>query len=226
MTKTNIVFIVSLICAVIFSFDANRSVSQVTDIDGNVYKTVKIGTQEWMAENLTVERYRNGDRILTIDEKNKTSQFDIGAWCYYDNNAENGKTYGKLYDWDAVNDSRGLAPEGWHIPSDAEWAELINFLGGENAAGGKLKAASLWQKPNSGANDEYGFCALPGGFLSYRLDFFSLGESCSFWSSTKANDKLDIRAWCRQLFYNKTSIERSDLYKSECQSVRCVKDTK
>lgn len=209
---------------IIFSAIVNKSYPQVTDIDSNVYKTVIIGNQEWMAENLNVEHYRNGDPILQVEEINKSSAFKTGAWCYYDNDLENEKTYAKLYDWYAVNDARGLAPEGWHIPSYEEWQQLIDFLGGDKVAGGKLKATILWESPNTGATNESGFTALPGGFLTYRLQFLSKNQSSYFWSSTKANDKLDIRAWGYAMNYDKSDVNRYEPYKYEGRSVRCVKD--
>jgi len=225
MKKENKVLFVILMIAVIISFGFNKSFSQVTDIDGNVYKTVKIGNQEWMAENLIVEHYRNGDPILTLKEKyeSSTSTSDTGAWCYYDNDSKNENPYGRLYEWYVVNDTRGLAPEGWHIPSDAEWTELIAFLGGEKVAGSKLKATILWQNPNKGATNESGFSAIPGGFLTYRLQFLSKGQSCLFWSSTKSKN-YELHAWSIDLDYDKSVVNRNESFKTEGQSVRCVKD--
>lgn len=210
--------------AVIVTFSISKTYSQVTDKDGNVYKTVIIGNQEWMAENLNVEHYRNGDAILTIDEKNKTSAFETGAWCYYDNDSKNGNIYGKLYDWYTVNDLRGLAPEGWHIPSDEEWTQLIIFLGGEKIAAGKLKATTLWQSPNTSASNESGFTALPGGFLTYRQQFIAIGENAYFWSSTKSNDSHNMHAWSVGMQYNNSKITKYDDYKDAGFSIRCIKN--
>lgn len=224
MIKTNKVLIAFFLSAVIFSFDVNKSISQVTDIDGNVYKTVVIGNQEWMAENLNVAHYRNGDAIYTLKEMNEKSAWESGCWCYYDNDVKNGKTYGRLYDWYAVNDKSGLAPEGWHIPSDAEWKQLIDYLGGEKTAGSKLKATEIWKSPNIGATNGSGFSALPGGFLSYRQTFFSLTESSFFWSSTVSNNNKELLAWCRYLDYDKSDVIREESYKSAGLSIRCVKD--
>lgn len=222
MKKTNKILLAIFMIAIIISFGFNKSVSQVTDIDGNVYKTVKIGNQEWMAENLNVGHYRNGDSILKINDKYESSSYETGAWCYYDNDSKNEKPYGKLYDWYAVNDTRGLAPEGWHIPSDAEWTELINFLGGDKVAGAKLKATILWKNPNTGATNENGFNAIPGGFLTYRLQFLSKDQSGFYWSSTEY-DK-DLHAWSLNLNCNKSDIGHNESFKTEGQSIRCVKD--
>lgn len=225
MKQVNEILIVIFIAAIIISFGYNKSISQVTDIDGNVYKTVTIGNQEWMAENLNVGHYRNGDPILSLKEKyeSSASASDTGSWCYYDNDSKNENPYGRLYEWYAVNDARGLAPEGWHIPSDAEWTQLINFLGGYKVAGGKLKSTILWQSPNSGATNESDFTAIPGGFLTYRLQFLSKDQSCLFWSSTKSKN-YDLHAWSIDLDYDKSVVNRNESFKTEGQSVRCIKD--
>lgn len=152
-----------------------NSYSQQTEIftdarDDKVYKIVKIGNQVWMAENLNTSHYLNGDSIPQVQDKAEWVALTTGAWCYYQNDAENGKTYGKLYNWYAVNDPRGLAPEGWHIPTDAEWIALIDYLGGTNVAGGKMKQIGTvhWISPNLGATNESGFSALPGGLWVER----------------------------------------------------------
>jgi uncharacterized protein (TIGR02145 family) len=163
MKHKNKVLFKILIVVIIFSFNNNKSFSQVTDIEGNIYKTVLIDNQEWIAENLNVEHYCNGDIIPQIQDENQWKLLTTGAWCYQENNPENGKSFGKLYNWYAVNDPRGLAPKGWHIPSDADYTKLTSYLGGEEVAGGKLKATTLWESPNTGASNESGFTAFPGG---------------------------------------------------------------
>jgi uncharacterized protein (TIGR02145 family) len=184
--KTGKIFFTILMVTLIFSFSINKSISQVTDYDGNVYKTVKIGTQEWTAENLNVEHYRNGDPIPQVQDKDEWAKLTTGAWCYYANTSENGKIYGKLYNWYAINDSRGLAPAGWHIPSDAEWTTLTDYLGGTTkekneggikywiieVVGGKLKATTLWDSPNTGATNSSGLTAFPGGFRDYNGSYY------------------------------------------------------
>jgi uncharacterized protein (TIGR02145 family) len=123
----------------------------VTDIDGNSYNLVEIDTQLWISKNLNVSKYRNGDEIPQVQDASEWAALTTGAWCYYENKEENGTTYGKLYNWYAVNDPRGLAPEGFHIPSDEEWNDLIENLGGENVAGGKMKEKGKvhWDEPVS-----------------------------------------------------------------------------
>ena len=111
------------------------------------YESVRIGNQEWMTRNLGVDRFRNGDLIPQVEsdeEWKKAGENGRSAWCYYDNNPENGKKYGKLYNWYAVNDPRGLAPKGWRVPTNEEWTTLINFLGGKEVAGHKMKSDNGW----------------------------------------------------------------------------------
>ncbi|MFA6571391.1 MAG: fibrobacter succinogenes major paralogous domain-containing protein, partial [Bacteroidota bacterium] len=133
--------------------------------------TILIGTQVWMKKNLDVDHYRNGDTIPEVKDPKIWAKLKTGAWCYYGNSLDEGKIYGKLYNWFAVNDPRGLAPAGWHIPTDTEWTTLTSNLGGESGAGGKMKSKGtlegddgLWFRPNTGASNESGFSALPGGW--------------------------------------------------------------
>jgi uncharacterized protein (TIGR02145 family) len=210
----------------IFSFGIKKSISQVTDIDGKTYKTIIIGTQEWMTENLNVEHYRNGDPIPQVKDADEWAQLTSGAWCYYENKSENGTTYGKLYNWYAVNDPRGLAPKGWHIPDDSEWTILSDNLGGDSAAGGKLKATTLWISPNTGATNESGFTAYPGGSRegnrrSGRGTFGALGRSCCFWTSSEKKSGESLYLFL--LEFNSV-IYRSYEWRDYGFSVRCVKD--
>jgi len=207
--------------AIIISFGFNKCISQVTDIDGNVYKTVSIGNQEWMAENLNVEHYRNGDIIPQVQDTDDWFKLTTGAWCYYENNSENGKYYGKLYNWYAVNDSRGLAPKGWHIPCDAEWIQLTDILGGKKVAGGKLKAISMWNNPNTGATNESGFTAYPRGLRDIFGYFSLLGEFGYFWSSS---ENEIIFAWYCELSYEYSGVIRDYYGKNFGLNIRCVKD--
>jgi uncharacterized protein (TIGR02145 family) len=182
-------------------------------------KTVKIGGQIWMNENLTVSTFRNGDLIKEI--KTDVDWMDAGyahkpAWCYYNNDIENGIKYGKLYNWYAVNDPRGLAPEGWHIPTDAEWQTLKDFLGGDNIAGGKLKSTNWCSGTNSS-----GFTALPGGISDERGHFIDVGKYGCFWSSTQG---YEFSAWARSVNCLYSNIDRYHGDKRDGLSVRCVKD--
>ena len=195
--------------------------STVTDIDGNVYHTVKIGTQTWMVENLKVTRYRNGDAIPTVTNGTEWSNLTTGAYCDYENAASNSTIYGKLYNWYAVADSRNIAPPGWHVASDAEWTTLITFLGGKDVAGGMLKeeGTAHWPSPNAGATNETGFSALPGGYY-YGGSFGNLGSIGTWWSST-ANSS---NAWDRVMHYSNGEVYRYGFNQSNGFSVRCVRD--
>jgi uncharacterized protein (TIGR02145 family) len=210
-------------------------VSGATDIDGNFYPSIIINGQEWMQKNLAVSKYRNGDPIPTGLSNATWENTTSGAYAIYDNVAANNTTYGKLYNWYAVNDSRGLCPTGWHVPSDAEWTTLINHLdpnaaGGDampNFAGGKMKSTGiiengdgLWFSPNEQATNESGFSGLPGGYRdSGTNDVHNFGF---WWSSTEHNSSY---AWYRQLFYDDSSVFRGNYYNMWwCFSVRCVRD--
>ncbi|HPS11806.1 MAG TPA: fibrobacter succinogenes major paralogous domain-containing protein [Prolixibacteraceae bacterium] len=159
----------------------------VVDIDSNVYHTVTIGRQVWMVENLRTARYRNGDPIHYVTMTPEWINLTSGACCDYDNTISNGENYGKLYNWYAVNDNRKIAPEGWHVPSAAEWDTLITYLGGEKIAGGKLKEKGNhhWLNPNTGATNESGFTALPGGNRYFSGQFLQQGIFGFWWSSTR-----------------------------------------
>jgi uncharacterized protein (TIGR02145 family) len=192
--------------------------------DSRVYSTIKIGTQTWMAENLQAEKYRNGDSIPNVTVNTKWSELKSGAWCYYKNFDENGKIYGKLYNFYAVRDPRGIAPEGWHIPSAAEWQKLLDFLGGSIEAGGKLKEAgtSHWASPNTGATNESFFSSLPGGCCYGGMEqFYDLGKIGYWWTSTPG-DGSDA---AHRIMYNHNNSVAS--YNGNMRvgySVRCVKD--
>ena len=207
----------------------------VKDIDGNKYKTIKIGSQLWMAENLKVTHYRNGDTIPNVTDRFEWGALTTGAYCNYDNNEANAATYGRLYNWYAVNDRRNIAPKGWHVPTDMEWKEFelylgilqsdIDDMGGRGInSGGRLKETGTahWNSPNNGATNETGFTALPGGSrVSGAYYFNGIGVKASFWSSTAYDSR---NALFRQLYYNKTNIIRFSNLKQWGLSVRCIKD--
>ena len=144
--------------------------------------TIVIGTQQWMEKNLDVLTYRNGDIIPQVTDPTAWAALTTGAWCYYNNDVANGAIYGKLYNWYAVNDPRGLAPTGWHVPSDAEWTTLETTLGGDPVAGGKMKVAGTtrWTTPNTGATNESGFAGLPGGTRNNNGTFSNVGSN-GYW---------------------------------------------
>lgn len=204
------------------------------DIDGNVYKTVRIGNQVWMAENLKVTHYRNGDPIMHVSSDSVwcTRSFMGGAYCVYDHNDMNSDTYGNLYHRRAVDDYRHIAPEGWHVPTQDDWLTLIEFLGGDSLAGGKLKAegTTCWESPNAGATNETGFTALPGGYRDCRKDDFKeMGQSAYFWVSEQNEDvPASLIVWCVSLSCNDPYLyirfQPIELIWGYGVSVRCVKD--
>jgi uncharacterized protein (TIGR02145 family) len=207
------------------TFTTTSSVT-VADVDGNVYQTVTIGTQVWMGENLKTTKYRNGDLIGTTTP----ATLDISAeatpkyqWAY-DGNENYVATYGRLYTWYAVTDTRNVCPTGWHLPNDAEWATLTTSLGGEDVAGGKLKEAGTthWSAPNEGATNSSGFTALPSGYRNDLGAFVSVGYDGSWWSSTEYTTTY---AYYLFMFYLWSDVySYSDGYQQDGFSVRCLRD--
>jgi len=207
----------------------------VTDIDGNIYNTTTIGEQVWMAENLKVTHYRNGDAITNVTDNNKWFNVTTGAYCRYDNDGIDIDTYGMLYNWYAVNENRNIAPEGWDIPTDAEWKQLEMYLGMSQTEveniewrgtdeGGKLKVSgtTYWVSPNEGATNESGLSALPGGYRHNEIGVFGdVGRGGYWWSSTEGDS---TRAWHRHLGNAHTGIFRRDDEKQNGFSVRCIKN--
>jgi len=197
----------------------------VTDIDGNVYNTVKIGTQVWMAENLKTTKYRNGEPIPNIIDDTQWKNLTTGAYCNYSNDITNVATYGRLYNWYAVNDSRAIAPAGWHIATDSDWSILTGFLGGDKTAGSKLKETGSvhWDYPNSDATNESGFTALPGGDRSFDGSFNNMITSGFWWCS---DDGALGNAWGRSMIRSFGNVDRYNSvgYERSGCSVRCIKN--
>jgi uncharacterized protein (TIGR02145 family) len=206
-----------------FKTDSGAQTGTVTDIDGNVYLTIKIGNQWWMAENLKVTHYRNGDAITNITDGTTWDGLATGAYCEYDNNVANVATYGRLYNWYAVNDSRNMVPTGWHVPTDVEWQTLVDYLGGDAVAGGKMKEAGTahWISPNTDATNESGFSGLPGGYRAGSGNDYNLGGYAYIWSSTEGSSYY---AWSRDLDYSNSEVYRIGSNKHFGFSVRCIKD--
>lgn len=202
--------------------------TRIKDTDEKIttYETVKIGNKEWMIKNLNVNHFRNGDQIPEAKSNKewiKAGENQRPAWCYYGNNPANSKKYGKLYNWYAVSDLRGLAPEGWHIPSDQDWEKFIKLLGGKDVAGSKLKASGTtnWKSPNNPATNEADFTALPGGNRVYNGIFNYLGGNGYWWSCTASSSTL---AWNRRMNYNSGYVYRNHYDKGNGFSVRCIRD--
>ena len=197
----------------------------VKDINGKTYKTVKIGQKEWMAQNLDVACFRNGDSIphaATPEEWQEAGASGKPAWCYYNNSDSIGSIYGKLYNYFAITDPRGLAPAGWHIPSNADWTATTKFLGGVDLAGNKMKCTSGWSNKNKG-NNKSGFCGLPGGFRDEKGKFSNVNQMSLWWSVDKLMREpsqiytLKLKEAFGEVFYD-TADSKSGL------SVRVVKD--
>ena len=185
--------------------------------------SVTIGYQVWMIKNLDVATFRNCDPIpqaKTAEEWKKAGENQQPAWCYYDNDPANGTKYGKLYNWYAVNDARGLAPQGYHIPTDAEWTTLTTYLGGEEVAGTKMKNTSGWNENGNGTNSS-GFNGLPGGSRNSSGPFDAIGKVGSWWSSPELNTD---DAWDLSLYYLNGFVYSFKYDKGDGLSVRCLRD--
>lgn len=198
-----------------------------TVLYGQPGKTVTINKLEWMIDNLDVSVFGNGDVIPEAKTDAAWQEADKNgrpAWCYYENDPVNGKTYGKLYNWHAVNDSRKLAPEGWRVATHAEWQGLLAHYGGDDVAGGAIKAKGTrhWKSPNTGAVDSDGFYALPGGYRDGKGLFTRLGYYATFWTSTACGR---LNAWGRHMSRGDTKVYHNCIGKGMGFSVRCVRDT-
>lgn len=211
---------ITLVYSCSTSTDSNGNTNTtVTDIDGNIYETVAICNKNWTTTNLNVSKYRNGDIIPQVTDASQWAALTTGAWCYYGNISL--ISYGKLYNWYAVIDPRGLAPVGYHIPSDAEWTSLTTCLGSE--AGGALKDTGTidWTSPNTGATNSSGFTGLPGGGRIFGGSFFYFGNGGDWWSTSEFNTTY---AWGSHMDYSNVVLDRVSNFKTFGFSVRCIKD--
>ena len=197
--------------------------AQVTDIDGNVYHTVTIGTQVWMVENLKVTKYNDGTAIPLVTDNTAWSNLTTAGYCWYNNDAPTYKdTYGALYNWYTVNTGK-LCPAGWHVPNDAEWTTLTTYLGDVNVEGGKLKETGTahWLSPNAGATNESGFEGRPGGTRFSNGTFSLIGEYGAWWSSSEITTS---NAWLRVLLLSDDRVYKVGLDNDSGFSVRCLRD--
>jgi uncharacterized protein (TIGR02145 family) len=200
-------------------------ITPLTDIEGNVYPTVMIGDQVWMAENLRTTKYFDNTKIPYVTDNTAWSALSTPGCCWYKNDeSRKYQKYGLLYNWFTVNTGK-LCPAGWHIPSEDEWIALTDYLGGESYAGGKLKELGIghWTSPNAGASDIFGFSALPGGYRSglYSGTFRALGY-IGWWWAGKESDPEWARS--RTLAFDESVIAKGKGLKINGYSVRCVKD--
>ncbi len=223
-------------------FNPGLTYGSLSDIDGNIYRTIQIGTQVWMAENLKVSKYSDGSSIQNIEDMDIWQNDTVGAYCLYQNDNNYGAAFGNLYNYYAVVSTHDLCPTGWHVPDYSEWETLINYLGGDSIAGSRLKETGTthWEDPNKNATDESGFTALPGGCLSplYTTYFIGTGTRGTWWSSSK-----DCAFYKNYFYPIISSIDTSNCYcGDDCEyfnngsfnngrtsftngrSVRCIKD--
>ena len=203
------------------NFQSNELITgTVSDIDGNIYQTVQIGTQVWMSENLRVTRFNNGDEISIVDPMIWFQQY---VPTYYID--ENSNTYGYYYNGYVVLDEREVCPENWHVPTDEEFIQLTNYNGGSQVAGGKMKTPGYehWSIPNDGATNESGFSGLPAGKLWFPGgEVISINNETNFWSSTEYSD--NSYNWTQKLQYSTSATHRDHLDKRNGASIRCVAD--
>jgi uncharacterized protein (TIGR02145 family) len=225
--QSNLLFPLSLLLGMCLLFAAGCKKSDpgqntVTDIDNNVYPTVTIGTQTWMAKNLQTTKYNDGSQIPRISDDVTWINMVTGAYCYYGNDSASYADYGPLYNWVAVKTGK-ICPTGWHVPSDAEWTILEEYLGGYLVAGGALKESGTahWASPNTAASNSSGFTALPGGMRSGNSGSFESIKSSGTWWTTTA-DTVFVQA--RQMVYIAAGVSTIYIKERHGCSVRCLKD--
>ena len=214
-------------CAIKITVTIGKPGPDITDIEGNTYKTVTIGTQTWMAENLKVSKYSDGTTIPNITDNTQWSNLTTGAWSYYWNDTAANAIYGKLYNWYAVssttNGNKNICPTGWHVPTDTEWTVLTDCLGGEIVAGAKMKevGTTSWNSPNTSATNTSLFTGLPGGYRNYDGNYYNIGVNGNWWSSTEYGTG---GAWIRSLYGGNGNAFRDGSNKESGLSVRCLRD--
>jgi uncharacterized protein (TIGR02145 family) len=231
-----IIFLSALLIA--SNFFGQTAGSGMTDIDGNMYNTVIIGTQEWVKENLNVSKYNDGTVIPQVTDPNAWANLTTGAWCYYNNTAANGPIYGKLYNYYAVagihdtiasTPNKVLAPIGFHVPTDTNWTTLTDYLGGLLVAGGEMKeiGTAHWMSPNTGATNSSGFTGLSDGFRFDYGFFFGVGSFANWWSSTEDTNVTTgtVGVWIRHLDHDNSAVTKSAALKKIGFSVRLIGDT-
>ena len=203
----------------LISYNPDLTYGFVMDIDGNIYKTILIGTQTWMAENLKTTSYNDGTVIPFVPGESAWTDLSTPGYCWYNNDSV---SYGAIYNWYAAGNNN-LCPTGWHVPSDAEWTTLSTFLGGESIAGDKLKETGTthWLTSNNNSSNQTGFTALPGGYRSYSASYGNIKRYGYWWSSTEASS---TDAFCRYIFYSFDNLGRNTSSKNSGFSIRCIKN--
>jgi uncharacterized protein (TIGR02145 family) len=227
-------FIAFALTSALFSYK-NETIAQtigkpglnITDSEGNSYKTVTIGTQTWMAENLKTSKYNDGTPLPNVKDSLEWINLTTGAWCYFNNDQKFNFKYGKLYNWYAVspttNGSKNICPTGWHVPTDAEWTVLTDYLGGEFVAGGKLKEVDTtsWYSPNTDATNTSLFTGLPGGYRLFDGYYYEVGYYGNWWGSSEDDT---YNAWTRELSNDDGNAYTLNSNKKSGFSVRCLRD--
>ena len=228
-TRISLIFVIAsfLVLAVSCKKKEGDNPETVTDIDGNVYHIVTIGTQVWFDENLKTTKYSDGTDIPYVTDAATWDGLSTPAYCWQDNDISNKTTYGALYNWYVVNTAK-LCPTGWHVATDDDWTALVNFVGGAAVAGGKLKSTRTapdahprWDSPNTGAIDEYNFKALPEGGRSSGGEFTTKGKYGTWWSS---NEWTPTGAYLRDMYADRSDVFKGGSNKEHGFSVRCIKD--
>jgi uncharacterized protein (TIGR02145 family) len=193
----------------------------VIDVDDKYYPTVIIGNQEWMQKNLAVAKYKNGNPINYVTNNTDWANTNDGAFCMFENVLDHDSVYGKLYNWFAVHDTSGLCPQGWHVPTDNDWAILESNLGGAQIAGGELKSIYGWEQPNIGATNFSAFTALPGGYREGNGFFHNNGLSGGWWTSSVSDS---FTSFGRSLNHSNSNVGRGNFHRVLGFSVRCIRD--
>ena len=221
-------FIVFVLISCLTTFSQNgKPGPSITDVEGNSYKTVFIGTKQWMAENLKTSKYNDGSTIPNITDNTQWGNDTIGTWSYYNNDTSYNAKFGKLYNWYSIsptmNGNKNVCPTGWHVPTDSEWTVLTDYLGGASLAGGKMKEMgnTNWNSPNTDATNMSLFTGVPGGNRNILGIYDNIGTIGGWWSSTELNQDI---AFYRQLYYYNDLVGRYEELKVCGLSVRCIKD--
>lgn len=205
-------------------FNPDKSYGSMTDIDGNIYKTITIGNQTWMAENLRVTKYNNGVSIPNIVDNEEWASLTTGAFCNYNNtnDLDTIATYGRLYNWYAVADTQQIAPEGWRVSTVADWNELVDLLGGDTIAGNAIKEVGIahWKNPYESSNNS-GFTAIPSGMRELSEDTDDIGFFCTYWTASEASL---IGAGFIYLYFVSSRIDNGVIYKANGYAVRLIKE--
>jgi uncharacterized protein (TIGR02145 family) len=204
--------------------ESSKSIDNpIVDYDGNVYTSVTIGTQQWLKEPLKTTRYMNGDLIEIVSDGTSWSNLTTGAYCSYNYDNTKVMTYGRLYNWFVISDNRKVCPTGWHVPTDNELTTLVNFLGGETIAGGKMKESGNvhWVLSNTGTTNSTGLTLLPCGNIGPYGAFNGLGSTLNIWTSTEVDSN---NAWERVLYDGNAGAYRYSSAKNSGSSIHCIKD--